>query len=199
MKKIFSLVWLSIFLFGCGTVQDTVTERNRAIGPVANKSNYFEAQQIKEIEEWKDKPGKIVMLYANFPVYSDNVIIIQCKGVPTSSTESLEPNNGLTYAGNTFIIPDIDGGSQSIRTDELAGRDGTYGEPIQLSQCMGIDGHYYDIRGVPAIVSSNLMQFPKGLGQADVEGQIRLMQAQRIIESGGCVSMETLEQQECPK
>lgn len=190
-------VVLSFALSACGQVQDTVADRNRALGTVENKSNYFEARQIKQIEEWKDNPGKIVYMYINFPPFSDRVITVQCKGVPTSSTESLEPNVGLTYNGNTFIIPDIDGGSQTMRTEELAGRDGTYGDPIPYSQCMNIAGSYYDSRNVPLFVSSDFFSFPSIPVVKDAALEVRLMAAERIIANGGCVNPETLEEQEC--
>lgn len=196
---------LVFFITGCGQVQDTVQERNKAIG-VVDKSNYYEAQQIADIEEWKDVPGKIVFLYI-FPPNIDMVIVVQCKGVPTSSTESLEPNVGApTNTGNSrsteyysFVVPDTDGGSQSITTNELAGRDGSFGEPVPYRQCMSIDGHYYDLpaMGMPYFVSSVPYTFPQATVQRDIEVEVRLMQAQQIIANGGCVNPETLEKVDC--
>lgn len=206
MTKLVSVLMLVtiLMLTGCASVQDTVAERNAAIGYV-DKSNYYEAQQIAEIEEWKDRPGKIVFLYM-FPPNVEKVIVVQCKGVPTSSTESLEPNYGAPTASGSrsveyynFAIPDTDGGDQTIVTNELAGRDGSFGEPVPYRQCISIDGEYYDLpnMSMPYFVSSASYVFPMETVKRDIETEIRLMQAEQIIKNGGCVNPETLEKADC--
>lgn len=195
-------------LAGCNRpVQQNIQDRDNALG--RNKeggqptSNYQEALQIQEIESWKDQANKIVMWYVEFPPGSGNVIPLQCKGVPTSSTESLEPNIGNAYYSSTgegrpWRVP-IDGADTS--TSEMAGRDGTYGDPVPYRQCFTVDGQYYDIpsMGVPYMTSSAVMSFPPSTVKRDIEAEMRLLQASKILEAGGCVDTETGLEIECPQ
>ena len=199
LKTLFSIVVLALSLLACTPpVQQNVQERQSALGVPSGSSFFYEARQIQDIEEWKDIPGKIVILYINFPPGTDNVISLQCRGVPASSTESLEPNAGaprdVTY--DSFLVP-VDG--VDIYTNELAGRDGTFGEPVHFRQCLTVDGNYIDIPayGVPYLVSSAPYTFPPSTIKRDFEAEARLLVAEQIIQRGGCVNPETLLEEPC--
>lgn len=198
MRHVFCMLVVSFLMVGCGSVQETVAERQAALGAQPDKSNFMEAKQIQDIEVWKDNPGKIVILYVNFPPGSDNVLQFQCKGVPTSSTESLEPNVGDPWStsGYRWRVP-IEGAD--VATSEMAGRDGTYGDPVHFRQCMTVDGQYLDIPayGLPYLVTSGPLTFPPSTVKRDFEAEARLLQAEQIIKAGGCVNPETLEKIEC--
>lgn len=192
------------YLAACGTQQKAVVDRNAAIGQRTGSSNYFEAKQVDAIEQWKDDPSKIVLMYINFPPGSDNVISVQCQGVPASSTESLEPNGGAPYrdaslGGSTeyWVVP-IDG--VDVRTNEMAGRDGTFGEPVPYRQCLTTGGAYIDLpsMGVPYIVSSTAYTFPPSTVKPDFEANARMLAAEQLIRSGKCVNYETLLEIPCP-
>ena len=191
---------LVLVLSACTPTQERIRERDVALGrqSTSENSNFQEALQIQDIEEWKDQPGKIVMWYVNFPPGSDNVIPLQCKGVPVSSTESLEPNIGIPYSSGSskWRVP-IDG--VDTLTEEMAGRDGTYGDPVPYRQCFTVDGQYFDLpaMGVPYIVSSAVLSFPPSTVKRDFEAEVRLLQAEEIIKRGGCVDAETLVEIKC--
>lgn len=199
MRRILGAILLILVLAACGTtVQQTVLDRQEALGPTVAKSNYAEAKQIQEIEQWKDDLGKIVFLYINFPPGSDTILTLQCRGVPASSTESLEPNIGAPYAGTSmrWRVP-IEG--VDTLTEEMAGRDGTYGEPIHFRQCLTVDGTYVDVpaMGVPYLVSSVPYTFPPATIKRDFESEARLLKAEEVIRRGGCVNAETLVEEPC--
>lgn len=184
----------------CGATPTNVNDRNEAIGGLAEKTNYLEAKQINEIEKWKDQPGKIVTWYIEFPPESGNVLTLQCRGVPTSSTESLEPNIGDPWGSiDGWRIPNP--GDYDIWTQELAGRDGTFGDPVPYRQCFTVDGQYIDVPaiGVPYMVSSGLYTFAPSTVQRDFESEVRLLQAERLIAEGRCVNPETLVEIPCPQ
>lgn len=200
MKTIIIALAALFILIGCASTQGTVQQRNEAIGQPSAASNFAEAKQIADIETWKDDPGKIVLLYVNFPPNSDNIITVQCKGVPASSTESLEPNQGRPYGwaeGTGWRVP-IDGTDTS--TTEMAGRDGTFGDPVHFRQCLTVDGTYIDIPayGVPYLVSSAPYTFKPTTTKRDFEAEARLLKAEEIIRRGGCVNNETLVEMPCP-
>lgn len=123
---------------------------------------------------------------------------IQCIGVPASSTESLEPNVGRPYRNwsGYWQVP-VDG--IDIATEELAGRDGTFGDPVHARQCMTVDGHYVDIPayGLPYLVTSQAYSFPDATVQRDFETEARLLIAEEILNRGGCINPETLIEIEC--
>ncbi len=150
MKYLLALL-AALALVSCNSTQATIDNRNQAIGQPSAASNFAEAKQISEIEQWKDDPGKIVILYVNFPPGSDNVIVVQCKGVPASSTESLEPNQGAPWGigeSGRWRVP-VDGAD--VGTTEMAGRDGTFGDPVHFRQCLTVDGSYIDIPAYCAV------------------------------------------------
>lgn len=186
-----------LFVAGCVSVQQTVQERQEAIGATTDKVNYLEAKQINEVESWKDQPGKIVNWYL-FPP-NGQVITLQCKGVPNSSTESLEPNSGSPRASSygAFLVP-VEG--VDILTNELAGRDGTFGDPVGFRYCLTVDGQYVDIpaMGMPYLVSSAVFTFAESTVKRDFEAEVRLLQAEELIKAGRCVSPETLQEIPCP-
>jgi len=176
MRIVIACFLALIALVGCASVQSTVQQRQEAIGQPAATSNFAEAKQIQDIEQWKDDPGKIVLLYINFPPGSDNVVTVQCRGVPASSTESLEPNEGTPYGsfeGGAWRVP-IDGVDTATR--EMAGRDGTFGDPVHFRQCLTVDGTYIDIPayGVPYLVSSAPYTFKPTTVKRDFEAEARL-------------------------
>lgn len=210
VATVFALL-LAFVLSGCykAPVQETMIERNNVLGERDVASNFYEAQQILAIEEWKDNSDKIVNVYFFKPGSGDLLIPpVRCLGVPASSTESLEPNVGMPWYHNGkrsgilfdyFVVP-VDG--IDIRTTELAGKDGTYGDPVHYRQCMTNDGHYFDFSeygGIPHIVSSQAFTFEPSTVKRDVETELRLKMAERIIADGGCVNLETLQETECEK
>lgn len=187
------VAFLVVAIFtGCAQQQQTLVERNNAISRT-DKSNYYEAQQISDIEAWKDNPGKIVNLYIINPVTGGLLVpAIQCKGVPASSTESLEPNEAVPWTNATSWFIDLDGVDGG--TTEMAGRDGTFGEPVAFRQCMTVDGNYIDFPGLglPYLVSSASYTFADATVKRDFEAEARLLAAEQIIERGGCINVETL-------
>lgn len=200
IKRLFAVTVVMLILSGCGAVQETIQQREAIIGQRSATSNFAEAKQISDIENWKDDAGKIVFWYVNFPPGSDNILVLQCRGVPASSTESLEPNVGRPYAANGigWRVP-VDG--YNVATEEMAGRDGTFGDPVHFRQCMTVDGQYIDIPayGVPYLTSSAIYSFPPTTVKRDFETEARLLAAESIIRAGGCVSPETLAKIACPK
>lgn len=205
MKNLWGVALLAaLVLTSCSPrpTQETVAERNEVIGERSADSNFFEAQQIVAIEDWKDNPAKIVNVYVLNPV-SGGLLIppIQCMGVPASSTESLEPNSGGSDYGASysfmypFHVP-VDGAD--IYTNELAGRDGTFGDPVAFRQCISVDGQYHDWSlFMNVLVSSASYSFPDATIKRDFEAEAKLLKAEEIIKRGGCVDVETLEEMEC--
>ncbi len=207
IKHIKTLLVLSLvgFVFASctPTVQKSITDRNNAIGPTAQKNNYLEAKMMQAIEEWKDTPSKIVMLYINFPPFSDNVIAVRCQGVPISSTEDLEPQSGERYVSRStrydFIVP-VDG--ENIVTNELAGRDATFGDSVPSHECLMTDGNYIDVvadGSTPHFSSSAFFTFPSNVVERDAEMELRIKAAELLLEAGKCVNYETLVEQPCPE
>lgn len=200
LSFVVGVMLLGLALGGCSTTQQSVQDRDAALGRAEGgaPSNYYEARQMQEIEAWKDDPGKIVHLYVNFPPGTDNILALQCKGVPGSSTESLEPNHGKPWNGSGAWRVPIDG--VDVATDEMTGRDGTFGDPVEYRQCMTVDGQYIDFPaiGVPYLVSSGLYTFPPSTVKRDFEAEARLLKAEEIIKRGGCVDNETLQEIVCP-
>ncbi len=197
------LALLMLFLGACTASSRVAENRNEAIGEHSAKSKFYEAKQISEIEEWKDLEGKIVMVYILNPVTGALWIPAQqCKGVPASSTESLEPNSGQgVINGGTGWAPwkyKLDG--TDVVTEEMTGRDGTFGEPAPFRQCMTVDGNYLDWSAFNdnVIVTSQIFTFPEATVQRDFEAEIRLLQAEEVIKNGGCVNTETLAEIPCP-
>jgi hypothetical protein len=198
-RKIIIVLLGFIFASCSPRTQETLIEREQAIGQNEAGGLFAEAKMISEIENWKDDPGKIVFLYVNFPPMSDNILVLQCKGVPVSSTESLEPNEGAPWnTGYSYWKVPVDG--TDVATNEMAGRDGTFGEPVQYRQCLTVDGIYFDLpaMGVPYIVSSVPYTFAPSTVKRDFEGEARLLVAEEIIRRGGCVNNETLVEIPCP-
>lgn len=192
------VVLLLTFITGC-TPQKTIEERNNVIGIRSATSNFQEAAQISETEDWKDIPNKIVNVYIINPVTGGLLISpIQCQGVPNSSTESLEPNNGNPWSAtqSAWRVP-VDG--LDVATTELAGRDGTFGDPVHFRSCMGVDGNYYDwpAYGALVIVTSASYTFDDATVKRDFEAEARLLKAEEIIKRGGCIHPETLEEIPC--
>lgn len=199
MKRFALVLFVLFVLSGCST-QETIERRQEVLGQQSASSNFAEAKQIRDIENWKDDVGKIVFWYVNFPPGSDTVLVLQCRGVPASSTESLEPNEGgpSSAVESTWRVP-IDG--IDTRTREMAGRDGTFGDPVHFRQCMTVDGQYIDIPayGVPYLTSSSIYSFPPSTIKRDFETEARLLVAESIIRRGGCVNPETLTEIDCPE
>lgn len=195
------LIFVLSFLAGCsGRTPETVLKRNEAIGIRSAQSNFYEAQQINAIEDWKDDPSKIVNVYVVNPVTGGLLVpVIRCMGVPASSTESLEPNDGVPWyssGGGTYWRIPIDG--MDVGTTEMPGRDGSFGEPVPFRQCMDVSGNYQDWSIYSLVlVSSASYTFPEATVKRDFEDEARLLIAEEIIANGGCVNAETLEEIEC--
>lgn len=173
------------------------------------KNHYLEAKMMQDIEEWKDTPNKIVILYINFPPFSDNVIPVRCQGVPISSTEDLEPQFGKEYyrgrdnagqgSARSFIVP-VDG--VEVVTEELAGRDATFGDSVPSHECLLTDGNYINVvadGSTPHFSSSAFFTFPNTTVERNAEMELRIKRAELMLEQGKCVDYETLEEQPCPE
>jgi hypothetical protein len=196
------VVFAVLVLVGCRRpVQETMVERNRVLGEREAAGNFFEAQQIATIEDWKDDSSKLVNVYIINPVTGGLLVPpIQCMGVPASSTESLEPNDGAPacYGGNCYDAFQVPVDGVDIRTTELSGRDGTYGDPVPFRQCMSVDGQYHDwSQFMDVLVSSASYTFSEATTKRDFEAEARLIVAEEILRNGGCVDVETLQEIEC--
>lgn len=199
------LFMLSVGVTACGgTVQQSVEDRNRVLGQEGNggDSNYQEALQIQKVEKWKDQVGKVVNVYL-INTYTGLLLAppIQCQGVPNSSTESLEPNTGVPYTSSSlggWKVP-IDG--VDVITQEMAGRDGTYGDPVPFRYCLDVAGAYHDWPAEPGTVfpyiTSNSYTFEPSTIQPDFEAAARIAMMEAILGRGGCVNPETLLEVKC--
>ncbi len=198
--QIIAFVVILLLMAACGTQQETVQERNQALEGVSDgQSNYQEAKQVAEVEEWKDIPGKIVNVYLINPVTGALAIPpIQCQGVPNSSTESLEPNLGYPAGLSSGWRVPIEG--VDVITQEMAGKDGTFGEPVAFRYCISVDGNYYDFpaMGLPYIVTSASYTFPAATVNRDYATEAKLLIAEEIIKRGGCIDINTLQEIPCP-
>lgn len=188
-----------VLLGACAPVSEREKAKQVALGDLPDKVNFLEAKQIVAIEQWKDDPGKIVNVYILNPATGGLWIpTIRCVGVPTSSTESIEPNIGSPYvksSGGRWRVP-IDG--IDVLTEEMSGRDGTYGDPIAYRQCMDVTGQYHDwSQFTQVVVSSADYAFSEATVKRDFEAEARLLQAEEILKNGGCIDTETLLEKEC--
>lgn len=190
-------------LSGCAATSASLDARNKALGGDAespNTSSFQEAKQVDAVEKWKDQPGKIVNVYLIDPVEGGLLVDpIQCIGVPNSSTESLEPNNGWSSSSEYLWKVPVDG--VDIFTTELPGKDGTFGDPVHFRYCLGVDGNYYDFPayGLPYLVTSASFTFEPSTVKRDYETEARLMIAEEILKRGGCINPETLIEIDCKK
>jgi hypothetical protein len=197
-----ALVALVVVLAGCGpTTQESVANRQaaveQAVGPTDTRA-YAEAIQMARIEQWKDDEQKIVNWYI-FNAATGNLLIppVRCIGTPISTTEDMEPGSGTprSSASSYFLVP-VDG--VDILTQEVAGRDATYGDEVPAWECLTVEGQYIRIgMFTPNLVSSASFTFPPATVQRDLETEVRLEQAKAIIQRGGCVNAETLIEQPC--
>lgn len=198
-----ALVALVMVLVGCGEApQQEVSRRQaaveQAVGPTDARA-YAEAIQMARIEQWKDDEQKIVNWYI-FNAATGNLLIppVRCIGTPISTTEDLEPGQagapGSTYTEFSLALE----GGDVIRTNEVAGRDTTYGDEVPAWECLTVEGQYIRIgMFTPNLVSSASFTFPPATVQRDLETEVRLEQAKAIIQRGGCVNAETLIEQPC--
>lgn len=202
MRKIvlFAFMLIAVVLLAaCGT-NAGLEARNEALGDTERnitEGNFQEAQQIDAVEAWKDQEGKIVNLYILNPVTGGLLVDpIQCIGVPNSSTESLEPNRGTRYSGAFWRVP-VDG--LDIYTDEIPGKDGTFGDPVHFRYCLGVDGNYFDFPAysLPYLVTSASFTFEPATVKRDFEGEARLLVAEEILKRGGCIDPTTLVEIDC--
>lgn len=197
-----ALVALVVVLAGCGAPpQESVANRqaavDQAVGPSDTRA-YAEAIQMARIEQWKDDEQKIVNWYI-FNAATGNLLIppVRCIGTPISTTEDMEPGSGTprSSASSYFLVP-VDG--VDILTQEVAGRDATYGDEVPAWECLTVEGQYIRIgMFTPNMVSSASFTFPPATVQRDLETEVRLEQAKAIIQRGGCVNAETLIEQPC--
>lgn len=202
MKRFLLLaLFATILLAGCTPTSETLAARNRALGDEEGRSvesNFQEAKQVDAVEAWKDQDGKIVNVYLINPVTGGLLVDpIQCMGVPNSSTESLEPNQGFSSSSGYLWRVPLEG--LDIFTDELPGKDGTFGDPVHFRYCQGVDGNYYDFPayGLPYLVSSASFTFEPATVKRDFEAEARLMVAEEVLKRGGCIDVATLEEVDC--
>src|SRR3989344_8066980 len=52
-----------VFVSGCSVTQGTIEKRGEVLGQRPADSNFLEARQIGDVEDWKDLKGKIVNVY----------------------------------------------------------------------------------------------------------------------------------------
>lgn len=200
------LVAMIMVLAACTSpVQEDVAKRQEAVaaavGPSGDRA-YNEAIQMAKIEQWKDDEQKIVNWYI-FNQATGNLLIppVRCIGTPLSTSEDLEPGSGNPYRGDNagsgyrFRVP-VDG--VDILTEEVAGRDTTYGDEVPAWECLTVEGQYIRIgMFTPNLVSSASFTFPPATVQRDLETEILLEQAKALIQAGKCVNAETLQEQPC--
>lgn len=201
--KWIALLTTLITLAGCSQPQQSVAERQaaveQAIGPTSSQARaYSEAIQMARIEQWKDDEQKIVNWYI-FSAATGNLLIppVRCIGTPVSTTEDMEPGTGVPRSNSAsyFLVP-VDG--VDILTQEVAGRDATFGDEVPAWECLTVEGQYIRIgMFTPNLVSSASFTFPPATVQRDLETEVRLEQAKAIIQRGGCVNAETLVEQPC--
>ena len=190
-----------VFVSGCSVTQGTIEKRGEVLGQRPADSNFLEARQIGDVEDWKDLKGKIVNVYLINPA-TGNLLVppVQCMGVPNSSTESLEPNNGRTCGSESGCLWKVPVDGADIYTTELAGKDGSFGDPVHFRYCMTADKQYFDFPayGLPYFTSSGYYVFPPSTIKRDYATEAKLLIAEQILKRGGCINIETLEEKACP-
>jgi len=201
-----------LILTGCGSVVQPNAEAAIEAAPAIGKENFLERQMINRIEWITDQPGGIYFVYFLGP---DGVSPLQlaCIGRPTSSTESLEPNDAQyaykhsdgDYTFRPFLFPlgeNADGVEVMAGTTEQAGRDGTYGEPVDFRQCATPTNGYRDFpAGQGAylpIVSNEPLSFNNGIQEINREMLAKQLIAEKALMDGKCVDAN-LDVTECPR
>lgn len=204
-------ILFAVFLVGCNAPkqQARVDDAIRAV-PVQSKTNYFERKQISQIEDVTDQLGKIYYVY-HVTMNGDVFDQVMCKGRPTSSTESLEPNElygrwESSYGQYGFQVP-LEG-DQVGYSPEAMGRDGTYGEPVAFRQCITTENRYHDFpnqAGLTPLVYDYPRNFDNPRQAFSAELAAKQLIAEQAIAQGKCVdwdlnvitcSQEIIERQE---
>lgn len=194
-----AMALLAFVIAACGNPSNAAFERrNEALGGgAAAKTNFLEAQQINQIEVWKDKPHIIYWYWTN--LQGELIASWTCNGVPTSWTESLEPNHGQAPyypekgSTNTTTIPfryDI-GEDRDVITDELPGKDGTFGDPVSGLSCMTVEG-FPVFKALDSYMSPVPIGFPRREVTKDLATEALLLQANKMIEDGKCIDSAQL-------
>ena len=186
MKRLIALFAALVLLSGCGNNESVDPDAVRALtNPPA------ERQQMLDIEDWKDTRGQSPVFLYVVNIQGELLLSATCRGVPTSSTESPEPNNahsdGFTsYNDYGFRVPNSDG--RRMYSTEQMGRDGTYGDPVPYRQCLTPEGRYLDVPPQMAIVSSVPLTFPSAGVAVDAALEARRLQAEQAVKEGKCLN-----------
>lgn len=205
--KTFSLAMLGLlFVMGiaaCSTPQATVGERQDRVrdqvGSVdPSQQAYMEAVMMARIEQWKDDQAKVVNAYL-FSRATGGLAVppIRCVGTPVATTEDLEPNSGVPRGSSSYFLVPTDFGVD-ILTNEIAGRDTTYGDDVPALECLDVGGDYHRWGAdMDYYVTSRSLAFPPSNVTLSLEEQVRLVQATELIRQGRCVNPETLAEESC--
>lgn len=182
------------------TVPTRVNDASNAVKP-PDRIHFEERKQVARAEELLDQPGRIYFVYF-FTETGDLLDTVTCDGRPNSSTESLEPNEGQLFysifAGSRGLYPipfkiDEPGSAPdtTFYTEELMGRDGTFGEAVPYLYCVTPVGNYeqwspYD--------KYRISDIPKNYGQqrarVDADLLARKLRAEEALRRGQCVDNE---------
>jgi hypothetical protein len=202
-KRWVGMVVVVAALVGCARTQTGVQGARDAISQAVGDGGaraYVEAVMMARIEEWKDDEAKIVNVYFFNPATGALLINpVRCIGTPVSTSEDLEPGLADPRGASSWWVPPLFPGDVGMWTNEVAGRDSTFGDEVPGYECLTVDGQYMRWPATfPALVSSASYTFAPPTVQRDLASEIQLEQARAIIQRGGCVNPETLQEQPCP-
>ncbi len=193
---LFAIIGLSLFV-SCIPVDNSDNIDPGVKAAVAHPP--AERQQHIDTEQWKDTRGSAPVFLYVVNINGELLLSVTCRGVPGSSTESVEPNEGYgdgTSTYNQYGFRTIDDTGRLVYSPEQMGKDGTYGDPVGYRFCLTPEGHYVDIPPQMAIVSSVPLSFPSAGVGIDAALQARTLEAERAIAEGKCLN-DDLSIREC--
>jgi hypothetical protein len=193
---LFAALFMLLFVISCGP------GNQENIDPAAQEAfdnPPAERQQALDVETWKDNRGGAPVFMYVVNLQGELLLSVTCRGVPGSSTESVEPNEGYAYGYsqyNNYGFRTLDDTGRRIYSPEQMGKDGTYGDPVSFRFCMTPEGAYVDVPPSMAIVSSVPLSFPQAGVSIDAALQARTLEAERAIKEGKCLN-DDLSIREC--
>ena len=159
------------------------------------KNDFRERKSIIQADQLRNR-GYIV--FFAYQLADDGQLVDQwtCLGSPVSSTESVEPNNaGHTGTSSGFRVK-LEG-DQFGYTSEMMGIDGTYGDPAPFFFCITPGGHYEQWSIFEKVrVTTIPRSYPERVVRIDEQQVIKVENARRILQNGGCVD-DNLNQIDC--
>lgn len=197
------LVMVLALVAACSEPQASVGERQDRVRDqvgVTDPRNqaYMEAVMMAKIEQWKDDEAKVVNAYL-FSRATGGLAVppIRCVGTPVATTEDLEPDNGVPRGSSSYFLVETDFGPD-ILTNNIAGRDTTFGDDVPALECLDVGGDYHRWGAdMDYYVTSRSLAFPPSNVGLSLEEQVRLVQATELIRQGRCVNPETLTEEPC--